>query len=97
MKRYISTNKSKIIKKNGKSERKTIEIDFVATKAGGTVEYYQVALYALEEKTLKRELAPLEEIDDNYPKFLLSMDFDEGQSKGIKRINILNWLINFNQ
>ena len=88
---------SKIIKKNGKSERKTIEIDFVATKAGGTVEYYQVALYALEEKTLKRELASLEEIDDNYPKFLLSMDFDEGQTKGIKRINILNWLINFNQ
>ena len=86
---------SKVVKKNGKSERKTIEIDFVATKAGGTVEYYQVALYALEEKTLEREIAPLEEIDDNYPKFLLSMDFDEGQIKGIKRINILNWLTDF--
>jgi len=63
------------------SEQKTIEVDFVAQKPGGEVEYYQVALYALaSEETLRRELASLEEIDDNYPKFLLTMD--PGNGKG---------------
>lgn len=73
---------------------KNVEVDFVAQKSGGKIEYYQVALYALmDEITLKRELAPLEAIDDNYPKYLLSMDFGTGENKGIKRINVLDWLL----
>ena len=72
---------------------KNIEVDFVAQKSGGEVEYYQVALYALEPEALKRELAPLEEIEDNYPKFLLSMDYGSGNTKGIKRMNVLEWLL----
>lgn len=75
--------------KNGKS----IEIDFVARKSGGIVEYYQVALSVLEPQTLQRELMPLEAIDDNYPKFLLSMDYGTGENEGIKRINVFNWLL----
>ncbi len=76
------------------SSRKNIEVDFVAQKPGEEVEYYQVALYALSsEETLKRELASLEEIDDNYPKYLLTMDEGSGNNKGIKRINVLEWLI----
>lgn len=71
---------------------KNIEVDFVAQKSGGEVEYYQVA-YALEPEVLKRELAPLEEIEDNYPKFLLSLDLAEGNTKGIKRVNVLKWLL----
>ena len=71
---------------------KNIEVDFVAQKSGGEIEYYQVA-YALEPEVLKRELAPLEEIEDNYPKFLLSMDYSEGNTKGIKRVNALKWLL----
>lgn len=71
---------------------KNIEVDFVAQKSGGEVEYYQVA-YALEPEVLKRELAPLEEIEDNYPKFLLSLDLTEGNTKGIKRVNVLKWLL----
>lgn len=84
---------SKIVQNNGKSERKNIEVDFVAQKSGGETEYYQVALYALEPEILKRELSSLEEINDNYPKFLLSMDYGRGENKGIKRINVLDWLI----
>ncbi|MBR1604856.1 MAG: ATP-binding protein [Alphaproteobacteria bacterium] len=72
---------------------KNIEVDFVAQKSVGEVEYYQVALYALEPEVLKRELAPLEEIEDNYPKFLLSMDYGSGNTKGIKRLNVLEWLL----
>ena len=49
------------------------EIDFVAEKAGIT-EYYQVSETVLDPNTLNRELAPLEAINDQYPKFLLTLD-----------------------
>ena len=85
--------KTKVTKQDGKSEKKTIEVDFIAQKPAGEIEYYQVALYALlSEETLKRELNSLEEIDDNYPKFLLTMDPGNGVNKGIKRLNVLEWL-----
>ena len=57
------------------------------------VEYYQVALNVLESELLERELAPLEAIDDNYPKFLLTMDYGSGENNGIKRLNVLDWLL----
>lgn len=73
---------------------KNIEVDFVAKKSGGIVEYYQVALNVLGTDILERELAPLEAIEDNYPKFLLTMDFGSGENNGIKRMNVLEWLLN---
>ena len=72
---------------------KSIEVDFVARKSGGLVEYYQVALNVLEPQILQRELVPLEAIDDNYPKFLLSMDYGSGENNGIKRLNVFDWLL----
>ena len=42
------------------------------------------------------KLAPLQEIKDNYPKTLLSLD-DIGNGtnyEGIKQINIIDWLLN---
>lgn len=36
--------------------------------------YYQVSLTVMDEKTLARELHPLQSIDDNHPKTLLTMD-----------------------
>lgn len=76
---------------------KNIEVDFVAKKSGGLVEYYQVALNVLEPQILQRELASLEAIDDNYPKFLLSMDYGSGENNGIKRLNIFDWLLQEDQ
>lgn len=72
---------------------KLVEVDFVAKKSGGIVEYYQVALNVLGSELLERELAPLEAIDDNYPKFLLTMDYGSGENNGIKRLNVLDWLL----
>lgn len=71
------------------------EVDFVATK-NNTVEYYQVALNVLNDDTLERELASLEKIKNNYPKFLLTTDLGEGVNEGIRRINVLDWLIGKN-
>ncbi len=76
----------------GKLDQK--EVDFVVSTANG-LEYYQVAASVLDEKTLKRELEPLEKIDDHYPKFLLSLDrIGDGMNyNGIKHINLVDWLL----
>ena len=71
------------------------EVDFVATK-NNTVEYYQVALNVLNDDTLERELASLEKIKNNYPQFLLTTDLGEGVNEGIRRINVLDWLLGKN-
>ena len=78
-------------KTNG--EVKIIEVDFVAQKAGGITEYYQVAPTTLEASTFKREIASLEEIKDNYPKYLLSLDPGNNIHNGIHCQNVLEWLI----
>ena len=69
------------------------EVDFVAQNSKG-IEYYQVALTVRDEKTLQRELRPLQAIRDHYPKVILTMDEDpEVQYEGIRRINARNWLL----
>ncbi|MCL1833076.1 MAG: ATP-binding protein, partial [Leptospirales bacterium] len=72
------------------------EIDFVAQKSGGQIEYYQVAQSVMNEAVLSRELEPLEAIKDNYPKFLLTRDHDHNNYKGIQHINALKWLLGIN-
>ena len=49
------------------------EIDFVAEKGGKPV-YVQVAYLLTEESTIKREFGNLMQIQDNYPKYVVSMD-----------------------
>ena len=47
-----------------------------------------------DEKTLERELSALESINDHYPKFILTMDQDpEVDYNGIRKINVLDWLL----
>lgn len=70
------------------------EVDFVAQNHRG-IEYFQVALTVRDEKTLQRELRPLQIIRDHYPKVLLTLDDDpETQYDGIRRINARDWLLN---
>ena len=70
------------------------EVDFVATNTN-EVEYYQVCASVIDEKTLERELAPLREIKDNYPKILLTLDnIGNGANyEGIRQINVIDWLL----
>ncbi len=70
------------------------EVDFVVRNTNG-MEYYQVSATVLDENTLKRELAPLEMIQDNYPKILLTLDDVPKNSNfnGIKHINLIEWLL----
>lgn len=69
------------------------EVDFVAVNEKGE-EYYQVSYTVKGEKTLERELKPLNNINDHNPKFLLTTDYTPYTShNGIKQINVFNWLL----
>ncbi len=69
------------------------EVNFVAENSKGTT-YFQVAYTVRDEKTLERELSALESINDHYPKFILTTDQDpEVDYNGIRKINVLDWLL----
>lgn len=76
----------------GKLEQK--EVDFVVSSLEG-LKYYQVAASVLDEKTLFREIEPLQKIEDNYPKILLTLDeIGKGMNyNGIRQINLIDWLL----
>ena len=53
-----------------------------------------MALTVRDEKTLQRELRPLQSIRDHYPKMILTLDEDpETQYDGIRRVNARDWLL----
>lgn len=67
------------------------EVDFVIRNNEG-IKYIQVALSVRDEKTLKRELTPLDNIKDHYPKYLITLDYDTNDYNGIKQISALDFL-----
>ena len=69
-----------------------LEIDFIITKTLQK-KYIQVSLSALDEKVLSREIAPLLKVDDNYPKYLITMDTMDLSQQGIIHRNLLDFLL----
>ena len=68
------------------------EIDFIIKNNDG-IKYIQVALSVRDESTLKRELKPLKNIKDNYPKYLITLDYDTNDFDGIKQISAIDFLL----
>ncbi len=70
------------------------EIDFIATNQKEKI-YIQVSYLLSSEQTIQREFTPLLDIEDNYPKYVLSMDENiwGNDYKGIKRLNIIDFLL----
>ncbi|MDE6568051.1 MAG: ATP-binding protein [Lachnospiraceae bacterium] len=69
------------------------EVDFVAEKQG-SVEYFQVTATMAAPETFEREMTPLQNLKDNYPKTVLTLDrIALGDYNGIMVKNILDWLI----
>lgn len=66
------------------------EIDFIATK-DKDVRYVQVCLQLANEETIKREFEAYSVIDDNYPKYVISLDKIDLSRNGIKHINAIDF------
>lgn len=70
-----------------------LEVDFIAIKAANKI-YVQVTESMESEDVRKRELAPLQKINDNYEKIILSLNPGlDSTYDGIKSINLIEWLI----
>ncbi|MCD8083321.1 MAG: ATP-binding protein [Clostridiales bacterium] len=70
-----------------------LEIDFIATKVDDKI-YVQVTESMTDDHVRKRELTPLQKINDNYEKLVLSLNPGMDSSyDGIKSINLIDWLI----
>ena len=70
----------------------TGEIDFIATKFE-VKEYYQVA-YHLTDEIIDREFAVYNNIQDNFPKYVISCDTFDFSQNGIIHKNIIDFLLN---
>ncbi|RRO24645.1 ATP-binding protein [Flavobacteriaceae bacterium 14752] len=70
------------------------EIDFMASKDGEKM-YIQVALTIDDSSTLKREFGILQQIKDNYPKKVITMENFSGNTlKGIQNESLREFLMN---
>ena len=69
------------------------EIDFLAKK-DGNVKYFQVT-YEMKDNidTIEREFGAFKKIEDNYPKYVISLDKVDLSRDGIIHLNIIDFLL----
>lgn len=68
------------------------EIDFVCDKQGEKL-YVQIAYLLASEETIAREFGAYENVRDNFPKYVVSMDEIDMSRNGIKHRNIRDFLL----
>ena len=68
------------------------EIDFIATKYNEKI-YIQVAYILADNSVIDREFGAYKYIEDNYPKYVLTMDKQDFSQEGIIHKNIIDWLL----
>lgn len=68
------------------------EIDFIASYFDEKI-YIQVAYILADESVVEREFGAFKAIDDNYPKYVLTMDKTNFSQNGIIHKNIIDWLL----
>ena len=70
-----------------------LECDFILRDIDLNYSYVQVAYSILQsQETLDREFKPLESVKDNYPKFVMTLDYLFQKRNGIKHVNILDFI-----
>jgi len=68
------------------------EIDFVATKTGKKI-YIQVAYMLADKEVIQREFGAFDVIEDNYPKYVITLDKTDFSRNGIIHKNIIEFLL----
>ncbi len=68
------------------------KIDFIATRFEEKI-YIQVTYLLDDENVSEREFGAYKQIEDNYPKYVLSMDKFDFSQNGIIHKNIIDWLL----
>ena len=68
------------------------EIDFIATKFEEKI-YVQVAYILADEAVIDREFGAYKYVEDNYPKYVLTMDKYNFSQEGIIHKNVIDWLL----
>ncbi|MCM1539440.1 MAG: ATP-binding protein [bacterium] len=70
-----------------------LECDFILRSVDNGYSYVQVAYtIALSKDTEDREYRPLEQIRDNYPKYVVTADFLLQQRNGIHHVNLIDFM-----
>ena len=68
------------------------EIDFIATRFKEKI-YIQVAYILADDTVMDREFGAYKGIEDNYPKYVLTMDKHDFSQEGIIHKNVIDWLL----
>ena len=68
------------------------EVDFIATRFNEKI-YIQVTFVLLDETVINREFGAFLNIQDNYPKYVISTDTFDFSQNGIIHKNIIDWLL----
>ena len=68
------------------------EIDFIATRFKEKI-YIQVAYILADDSVIEREFGAFKNIEDNYPKYVLTMDKFDFSQNGIIHKNVIDWLL----
>lgn len=68
-----------------------LEIDFIAEKHGEKI-YVQVCYLLASPETIAREFGVYDNVNDNFPKYVVSLDEFDMSRNGIKHCNIRNFL-----
>ena len=70
----------------------TLEIDFIAERAAEKI-YVQVTYLLTGEETIQREFGVYKHVQDNFPKYVVSMDELDFSQNGIKHMNVREFLL----
>ena len=68
------------------------EVDFIATRYNEKI-YVQVAYVLSDDNVIAREFGVYKNIEDNYPKYVISTDTFDMSQNGIIHKNIIDWLL----
>lgn len=67
------------------------ECDFILHRTDIQYAYIQVA-YTIQSSKEEREFRPLENIKDNYPRYVITLDYLLEQRDGIKNVNLIDFI-----